>query len=75
MTHMGIIVKINGKRIGLDVTWGIFTGYLPLCHLFKNFGSSYLPSYKSFEGKLILMKKEMNLNLWKLLIFIVICLI
>ena len=49
--HGWTIAKIDGKWIGLDATWGIFSGYLPLCHLFQNYDTKYLSSYIGYGGK------------------------
>ena len=35
--HAWSLIKINGKWVPFDVTWGIFTGKLPVTHVFKKF--------------------------------------
>ena len=37
--HAWSLIKINGKWLPFDSTWGIFTGKLPICHIF----SCYFP--------------------------------
>ena len=32
--HAWSIVNINGKWLGMDATWGLFTGKLPISHIF-----------------------------------------
>ena len=58
--HAWTVAKINGKWIGLDATWNIFNeyGYLPLCHLFRSYGPSYIISAGTIEGKANFIKKE-----------------
>ena len=56
--HGWTVAKIDGKWIGLDATWGIFSGYLPLCHLFQDFESSFLPTYFNIGGKVDFNEKE-----------------
>ena len=34
-THAWSLVKIDGKWLPFDATWGIFSGKLPICHVFK----------------------------------------
>ena len=38
--HAWSLVKINGKWLPFDSTWGILSGKLPVCHVFKQ----YFPS-------------------------------
>ena len=38
--HAWSLVKIKGKWLPFDATWGIFSGKLPVCHVFKQ----YFPS-------------------------------
>lgn len=58
--HAWTVAKINGKWLGLDATWNIFNedGYLPQCHLFLDFGSTYSISTYSDVGKVNFFKKE-----------------
>ena len=35
--HAWSLVKIDGKWLPFDATWGIFSGKLPVCHVFKQF--------------------------------------
>ena len=67
--HGWTVAKINGKWIGLDATWGIFSGYLPLCHLFQNFGLSYLTSYNSIEGDVKFNEKSDEVKLIEIVNF------
>ena len=39
-SHAWSLVKINGKWLPFDSTWGILSGKLPVCHVFKQ----YFPS-------------------------------
>ena len=38
--HAWSLIKINGKWLPFDATWGIFSGKLPVCHVFNNYFSS-----------------------------------
>ena len=38
--HAWSLIKIEGKWLPFDATWGIFSGKLPLTHLFHNYGST-----------------------------------
>lgn len=67
--HAWTAAKIDGKWIGLDATWGLFTGYLPLCHLFKTFGSTYLPSCNNYGGQVNFNKKEEEITLVEIINF------
>lgn len=35
--HAWSLFKIDGKWLPFDATWGIFSGKLPVCHVFKQF--------------------------------------
>ena len=35
--HAWSLIKINGKWLPFDATWGIFTGKLPVCHIFHSY--------------------------------------
>ena len=35
--HAWSLVKIDGKWLPFDATWGIFSGKLPVCHVFKQY--------------------------------------
>ena len=37
--HSWSIVRINGKWLPFDATWGIFSGKLPVSHIFENYFS------------------------------------
>ena len=37
--HAWSLIKIDGKWLPFDSTWGIFSGKLPVCHIFKQFFS------------------------------------
>ena len=41
--HAWTVAEINGKWIGLDATWNIFSGKLPQCHLFKKIDGAFEP--------------------------------
>ena len=32
--HAWSLIKVNGEWLPFDSTWGIFSGKLPLCHVF-----------------------------------------
>jgi hypothetical protein len=49
--HAWTVAKVDGKWIGLDATWGIFSGYLPLCHLFITFNYYYLTYFRYYGGE------------------------
>ena len=35
--HAWSLIKIDGKWLPFDATWGIFSGKLPVCHVFQNY--------------------------------------
>ena len=35
--HCWSLVRVNGKWLPFDATWGIFSGKLPACHVFEDF--------------------------------------
>ena len=37
--HSWSLVRINGKWLPFDATWGIFSGKLPVSHIFENYFS------------------------------------
>ena len=39
--HAWSLVKIDNKWFPMDATWGIFTGHIPISHLFTNYGILY----------------------------------
>ena len=38
--HAWSLVKVNDKWLPFDATWGIFSGKLPVCHIFEHYFSS-----------------------------------
>ena len=36
-THSWSLIKIDEEWLPFDATWGIFTGKLPVCHIFENY--------------------------------------
>ncbi len=38
--HAWSLIKIEGKWLPFDATWGIFSGKLPVSHVFRSYGSS-----------------------------------
>ena len=40
--HAWSLIKIDGKWLPFDSTWGIFSGKLPVCHVFKQYFSATL---------------------------------
>ena len=38
-SHCWSLIKINGKWLPFDATWGIFSGKFPVSHIFKQFDS------------------------------------
>ena len=67
--HGWTVAKIDGKWIGLDATWGIFSGYLPLCHLFQDFEVYYLPSCYGIFGKVNCNIKDEEIKLVEIVNF------
>ena len=63
--HGWTVAKIDGKWIGLDATWGIFSGYLPLCHLFQVFEAHYLTSCYGIFGIVNCNIKDEKIKLLK----------
>ena len=60
--HAWSLIKVNGEWLPFDSTWGIFSGKLPLCHVFGHFnnnGTRFITtdslriSHSSIEGKFI----------------------
>ena len=60
--HAWSLIKVNGNWIPFDSTWGIFSGKLPLCHVFGHFNNngthftssdSLRISHSNIEGKFI----------------------
>ena len=54
--HAWSLIKINGKWLPFDATWGIFSGKLPVCHVFDAFFSksthtSSIDNIKIIKGK------------------------
>ena len=54
--HAWSLVKVNGKWLPFDATWGIFSGKLPVCHVFdayfsKGSRTSSIDNIKIIEGK------------------------
>ena len=45
-SHAWSLIKIQGKWLPFDATWGIFSGKLPVCHVFRQ----YFPSTVSVIG-------------------------
>ena len=41
--HAWTVAEIDGKWIGLDATWNIFSGKLPQCHLYRKFEGTFDP--------------------------------
>jgi hypothetical protein len=37
--HAWSLIKIDGKWLPFDATWGIFSGKLPITHIFMKFGA------------------------------------
>lgn len=40
--HAWSLIKVNGKWLPFDATWGIFSGKIPVCHVFVDYFSSSL---------------------------------
>lgn len=40
--HAWSLIKVNGKWLPFDATWGIFSGKLPVCHVFVDYFSRSL---------------------------------
>ena len=43
--HAWSVVKIDGKWLPFDATWGIFSGKLPISHIFKSFTAKKVSGY------------------------------
>jgi len=37
--HAWSLIKVNNKWLPFDATWGIFSGKLPVCHIFYSYFS------------------------------------
>ena len=55
--HPWSLFRIDGKWLPFDATWGIFTGKLPVCHIFKQYLNKINVSCKSSD-KIEFGKKE-----------------
>lgn len=51
--HCWSLVKINGKWLPLDVTWGIFSGKLPVSHIFEGYFSKGINSKGTNQIKFV----------------------
>ena len=40
--HAWSLIQVNGKWFPFDATWGILSGKLPVCHIFKGFYYSFI---------------------------------
>ena len=40
--HAWSLIQVNGKWFPFDATWGILSGKLPVCHIFKGFYYSFV---------------------------------
>ena len=45
--HAWSLININGKWLPFDATWGIFTGKLPVCHIFHSYFSEGTTTFGS----------------------------
>lgn len=46
--HAWSLVRVNGNWLPFDATWGIFTGKLPVCHIFE----AYFPKKKVMQSSI-----------------------
>ena len=51
--HCWTLIKVDGKWLPFDVTWGIFTGKLPVTHVFDSYFSKGLNTRGSSRIKII----------------------
>ena len=51
--HCWTLIKVDGKWLPFDVTWGIFTGRLPVTHVFDSYFSKGLNTRGSSKIKFI----------------------
>ena len=47
--HAWTLINVNNKWLPLDATWGIFSGKLPVCHIFKSYFSEAI-KISSFDS-------------------------
>ena len=57
--HAWSLVKVNDKWLPFDSTWGIFSGKLPVCHVFEKYHSS---SERSTNGTDSIKFEETKVN-------------
>ena len=50
--HCWSLIKIEGKWLPYDVTWGIFSGKIPVTHIFKRFNYDNINTL-SYNNKVI----------------------
>ena len=50
--HAWSLVRVNGNWLPFDATWGIFTGKLPVCHIFE----AYFPKKKVMQSSIDKLK-------------------
>ena len=57
-THAWSLIKIDGKWLPFDATWGIFSGKLPVNHVFKQFSSKGVKVFGTDDVSLDFGKQE-----------------
>ena len=51
--HCWTLIKVNGKWLPFDVTWGIFSGKLPVSHIFEGYFSKGINSKGTEQIKFV----------------------
>ena len=60
-THAWSLIKCDKNWLPFDVTWGIFSGRLPITHIFKQFGfKEKIESFDEIKFELIEVKGNIN---------------
>ena len=58
--HAWSLIKVDGKWLPFDATWGIFSGKLPVSHIFKQYDSSELITSGYDHIKILKIKVKGN---------------
>ena len=58
--HAWSLVKVNNKWLPFDATWGIFSGKLPVCHVFESYFSKKIRTTSYDHIKIIESKIKGN---------------
>ena len=60
VAHAWSLIKVDGKWLPFDATWGIFSGKLPVSHIFKQYDSSGLITSGYDQLKILKIKVKGN---------------